>query len=229
MHYYYLAFPFVLATCAFGGVLEQLVEALRPNLHPGLRQVGMLALTLLFFSWYPPVLSQHPVTGQARMTQAPSPFVVTDPAFFRNRKSRSLPPWPEIGEMRAYGEVLARDGYDDVTSNIWCDNLYANYRVRSVHGLGLTDAILGRVEAPEFKRGHKPRLQQLAEQMIVLQGNAGPIRAGDYQRAVADGRAPVWVENNLETISQIERKIFNRHHFFENLRIALSFPQKIQL
>jgi hypothetical protein len=48
-----------------------------------------------------------------------------------------------------------------------------------------------------------------------------------YLEAVRAGRAPDWVEDNLDTISLIERKIYNRHDLLENLRLALAFPPRI--
>ena len=48
-----------------------------------------------------------------------------------------------------------------------------------------------------------------------------------YRRAVEDGSAPRWVEENLASIETIERKIYNRHDFAENLRLALAFPDRI--
>jgi hypothetical protein len=35
------------------------------------------------------------------------------------------------------------------------------------------------------------------------------------------------VVKNLDTIENIERKVYNRHHFIENLRLAFVSPGRI--
>ena len=50
-----------------------------------------------------------------------------------------------------------------------------------------------------------------------------------YRRAVEEGSAAPWMIVNLETIEVIERKIYNRHDFFENLALALRFTPRLAI
>ena len=50
---------------------------------------------------------------------------------------------------------------------------------------------------------------------------------GFLAKYVKEGKAPQWIIDNLETIEIIEQKTFNTHNFFENLRLAFTFPKKI--
>jgi hypothetical protein len=52
---------------------------------------------------------------------------------------------------------------------------------------------------------------------------------GMYRRAVEEGSAAPWMAANLDTIEVIERKIYNRHDFFENLSLALQFPPPLTI
>jgi hypothetical protein len=52
-------------------------------------------------------------------------------------------------------------------------------------------------------------------------------RPGVFAHALSQGSAPPWVEENLESISLIEQKAYNRHNFFENLDLALTPVAKI--
>lgn len=236
MHYYYLAAPLTLMLCAFGGLLEAGVAEIRrsaPSPHIArLASVLMFCLTLLLVSWYPPNLTRHPVTGEARMRKPPSQMVITDPAFWRNRGSwrrEALGGWPTIADMREFAPELRTRGYREWIRSGSCSTMYTRFRKRSVHKYGLTDGILARVDVPESMRGHKPRLQRLADDIVELQRSASAIDRGMYRAAVEEGRAPRWVVDNLELIELIERKVYNRHDLLENLQLALQSSPKIML
>jgi hypothetical protein len=53
-------------------------------------------------------------------------------------------------------------------------------------------------------------------------------RAGAFDAAIADGKAPPWVEANIATIRQIEARAYNSHRFLANLKLALSRVPKIE-
>lgn len=226
MHYYYLAFPLTLALLSFGGVLEVLC-ARAPQVPVA---VLVLACFALAGSRYPSSLSTHPILRKERMATLPSKTVMTDPSFFRHRVA--LPDqWPTRDEMRAFAPRLASEGYPSVSEIAWCNAVYANYDVRSVHAFGLTDAVLARVRAPEIKRGHKPALRPMALDLMAVQlrkGGGAVIGPGVYTDAIKARTAPEWMQRNAEAIRVIERKIFNRHRFMENVRLAFTFPQKIE-
>jgi hypothetical protein len=48
-----------------------------------------------------------------------------------------------------------------------------------------------------------------------------------YRAEVEAGLAPAWIERNLESIETIERKIYNRHDFLENLKLAFTRVPRI--
>jgi len=223
MHYYYLAFPATLAVCACAGLVERALGARRV-----LATVLGIAVLGAVFARYPSSLSRHPITGAERMARLPSLEVMTDPAFFRHQEPIE-DPWPSIAELRAFAPRLAAQGYASWTDGIWCNTLYAHYDVRSVHGFGLTDAFLARVDAPEAKRGHKPALQSLARDLIELQMRAGKVGRGVYTDAIRAGVAPQWLAQNRETVELIERKVFRGGGLGERLRLALRFPPRIRL
>ncbi len=224
MHYYYLAFPFTLAVFATGGIVERLLA----SSPPAVGCVAMLAVLSGSFSAYPPALSKHPVTRSEVMATLPSLEVMTDPSFFRHRPEIE-DPWPSMAELEAHGNRIRREGYGQVTDGFWCNTLYAHIDVRSVHGFGLTDGVLARVDTPEVKRGHKPALAALAVDLINLQLEAGAVGPGVYTDAIGEGRAPAWMVKGRDTIDVVERKMFNDHDPLENLRLAFRFPPKIEL
>ena len=78
-----------------------------------------------------------------------------------------------------------------------------------------------------MKPAHKSALIPLSKDIVRIQERAERIGPGMYRRAVEDGSAPRWIEENLASIETIERKIYNRHDFAENLRLALVFPDRI--
>jgi hypothetical protein len=132
-----------------------------------------------------------------------------------------------IGDLKAAGETIAARGYARILDGTWCRKQYAGYRSRYVHGFGLTDAVLARTRASWLKPGHKTALIPLSRDIVRIQRAAAPIGRGMYRRAVEAGAAPAWVAANLASIEVIERKIYNRHHFAENLRLAFRFPGRI--
>ena len=110
----------------------------------------------------------------------------------------------------------------------WCVTLYERFSVRFVHTLGLTDPILAHTEMPADRPAHKLGLAPLAVDLArITESNDNTPRRGMYRDAVRSGRAPYWIEKNLDSIEIIERKMFNEHHFFENLRLAFTFPDRI--
>ena len=136
----------------------------------------------------------------------------------------------EVEPMEAYRRRARRDvPYPAVFSQSGCVHLYRAWDRYALHTLGLTDAILARTEMPVDRPAHKLGLIPLAHDLeaILRRVRANPSR-GLYRAAVEDGEAPGWIAANLDTIETIERKIYNRHDWGENLRLALTFPGKIR-
>ncbi|MFQ5767079.1 MAG: hypothetical protein ACE5ID_03740 [Acidobacteriota bacterium] len=229
MHYYYLAAPFVLVICSLGGLLEAAADRLPAWNGPVPRFAAMMALFLLLGSFYPENLSRHPITRRERMVEKPSPSVLTDPSYFRHLRAFQEAAWPAIPDLVETGRILRKEGYRQWSGTGRCAYAYRHPAVRCIQRFGLTDGILARVDTPEQKRGHKRGLKQLSRDIIQLQKEAPVIGRGMARRAVMEGTAPDWMEPNLASIEIIEKKMFNRHDFAENLRLVLTFPPKIQL
>jgi hypothetical protein len=157
--------------------------------------------------------------------------VVADSSYHRQHPTLRPASWRgkvRIESMRAFAPHLAAEGYREVITGIWCRTHWARFRDRVVHGFGLTEPILARVRAPELIPGHKPGLIRLAEDLARLR-KAGGVRPGLAREAVANGTAPEWMARNLDTIDILERKMGNRHQWWDNLALALSFPPPIVL
>jgi len=227
VHYWYLAFPFCLAVCSTAGIAEAAFEKLGFARAPGVGAAAMVATALFVFSQVPPQLSAHPFRGGGE--HAPV-HAIDDPLWHRRHPSlrgELLRERVTIDDLKAAGEMIAARGYPRILDGTWCRKQYAGYRSHYVHGFGLTDALLARTRASWQKPGHKTALIPLARDIVQIQEAAAAIGGGMYRRAVETGAAPEWVAANLASIEVIERKIYNRHHFGENLRLAFSFPDRI--
>ena len=211
LHYWYLAFPFTLLVCASAGLVETALarlDARRTLAFP----VAALLVAAFVGVRYPSQLSHHPVWGGEEHEQI---GVIGDASFHRNHPTLRPASWQDrvrIEDMKAFAPTLLERGYDEVVTGTWCRRHWGQYRARVVHGFGLTEPILARVDAPELKPGHKPALRALAEDVAA------------YRRG---GEAPAWFATNRETVEVVERKMHNRHRLGENLALAFAFPPRI--
>jgi hypothetical protein len=229
VHYWYLAFPFSLAVCSTAGIVEEAFAKLGLSKSQVVGWAAMLGLSLLVSRQYPPQLSAHPFRGDAE--HEPVHFI-DDALWHRRHKSlraELLEERVSIGDLKRAGEEISTRGTPGIWQGTWCRRQYASYRLRFVHGFGLTDALLARTEASWMKPAHKSALVPLSKDIVRIQERAERIGPGMYRRAVEKGSAPRWVEENLVSIETIERKIYNRHDFTENLRLALTFPDPIAI
>ena len=110
-----------------------------------------------------------------------------------------------------------------------CIQPYYDMAFPYIHSYGLTDAILARTDAKADWPGHKFALGDRAKDLSVLLEKSARVDAGVYRTAVEAGRAPDWIVDNLESIEVVARKIYNRHHLGENLRLAFTFPERIRV
>ena len=247
-HYRYLAFPFCLAVCASAGLPERALATFAPGFRSaGVTAVG-LVLALVFASFHPRQLSAHPLSGDVQEQRV---GVIRDAQFHRDLKALSFSPWGSGREMeyldrkrsqRLYevngwpppeGRVWLREAYarhradapltrPSVTGfDSWCVRIWQLFSLRVIHGDGLTDPILARTRATPWRPGHFKDTEFLAAHLASIQTKYGWGR-GIYRRAVEDGVAHPWIARNLESIEQIERKIYNRHDLIENLVLALT-------
>ena len=231
-HYRYLAFPFCLMTCAFGGIFEHALKEWSPirNKHFPLA-LGVL-LALFIASLYPPQLESHPYFygGKHKIVNK-----IEDASLCRvNQKQKTpvLPPWGvgAIIEQRHFYQQFREQNplreYQDVTYTGACVIAYRDFYKRVIQSYGLTEAILARTVMRSDRPAHKHGLVPLAKQLAALQKSFGnKPYIGMYRKAVERGTAPPWIAKNLKDIEIIEQKIYNDHNFWNNLKLAFSFPK----
>jgi len=71
-------------------------------------------------------------------------------------------------------------------------------------------------------------LKPPAEDLADFQRRYGE-KPGALEHAIADGIVPEWMLRNQKALKILEKKIHNRHHFIENLRLALTRVPEIEL
>ena len=220
VHYWYLSFAFPLFVCAFAGIPELSLARFGVRSRPVLQAGAMVGVALLVFAAHPRQLSSHPFFDSPKVRV---PDGINDPHWHRRLQLWESSGDVTIAALRAFAPQLAEDGYDGVLVGGWCQDNWEFFRLRVVHSFGLTEAVLARIDALEYRGGHK-QLEQLAHEIAALQegGARGP---GMYRAALEAGRAPSWVRPNLDALEVIERKVYNRHAFAENLALALAFPR----
>jgi hypothetical protein len=187
------------------------------------------AAAAIFAALYPPQLSAHPIGRDVGHFPV---ALVNDAEYHRSLPGLSPGAWT----FDRLGEGLApelertpgawRTGYASFDSSLWCYEHYWQAHHGITHGAGLTDAFLARTTARSGRPAHKPKLAGRAAEISRLRERFGA-SAGMFRRAIAAGEAPRWASRNLESLEVIERKIYNRHDFAENLRLALTPVPKI--
>jgi hypothetical protein len=176
----------------------------------------MIGLSAFVATCHSTVLSEHPF--RALKQQVEPGALIEDPVHHRIRPESWS--YVSIEAQREFAPRLATAGYDSVRADGFCSIIYRQFQIRSIHRYGLTDAFLARTIAPERRKGHKPTLRPLARDLQKLQSDAPSIGPEMFHDAVAEGRAPAWIAQNLDSIDVIARKVYNRHRFFENLALA---------
>ncbi len=182
---------------------------------------------------HPPQLDRHPFS---RLEANKLVQKINDASLHRRNTGLTPDPFSSGAEMEqreAYTHFLSKKPtrpYASVVNGWWCAELYRQFDTRVVHGYGLTDALLARVNVPADRPGHKDALTILSRDLVRVVGRAGERAGADmYRHAVAEGIAAPWIVANLDTIELIARKVYNRHDFAENLRLAFSFPDRLDL
>lgn len=229
MHYYYLWTAVPLAVFAFSGTVSWSLARLGWRRRPLVEAAAILAFLAFGFSSYHRTLARHPL---GIYQYEPLEGKITDPMHFRAIRMLEPSEWgPKVTPetLAAIRPVLHQDGYRETSRKGWCQQLYLDMDVRSVHRYGLTDAFLARADVPERRKGHKPLLRVMAKDIVDMQKDAKAIDRGMFREAVERGTAPEWVVNNLDAIEIIEKKVYNRHDFAENLRLAFTFPGHLEV
>jgi len=232
IHFRYLAFPYVLWVCAASGLAENGLMA-KPVARARVAWIAPAVLAAWTLLLYPPQLDRHPFSRREANRLVNK---INDASL--HRRNAGLTPEPfswgsEMEQRESYSRFL--DGkparpYSNVTNGWWCADLYRQFDTRVVHGYGLTDAVLARVNVPANRPGHKDRLTVLSKDLVRIEGRAGEQVGVDmFQHAVAAGIAAPWIVANLDTIERISRKTYNRHDVAENFGLAFSFPGRIDV
>jgi hypothetical protein len=228
-HFRYLAFPFCLAVAACAGLVEHAWIRKLPNIDRRWASALGLAVALWSFAHYPRQVARHPAFFVAN-NRHQQVDLINDAFGHRRLRALTSEAWSQRASpdaMRAYREAHSPFVYQGVEVEGWCADGYATFHKRVVHAGGLTDAILARTDVPAQRAAHKAGLKPLAVDIARVLRGARTLEPGMYRRRVEQGRAPEWIRNNLETIEVIERKIYNRHRLWENLRLSLTFPDRI--
>jgi len=248
-HYRYLAFPFCLAVCAFSGLMEHACNTFCADRYRRLMPLAGVVLALLVLSFLPRQLQgRHPLLFEEEYANKNG---IGDASFHRQRGDLHYFSWGKKVNSKTFREhkntqslfakriaenpelfkaALANPKLREsrILCQGWCVKSYVSFDKRIISVFGLTDAILARTEMNSARPAHKYGLFTLAEDIRSILISSEKIGRGMYRKAVEEGRAPEWIENNLESIEIIERKIYNTHDFSENLKLALAFPSKIK-
>ncbi len=226
-HFRYLAFPFVLSVCASAGLVERFLPGVL-----GKKWIPVaigVPLLIVFFWAYPPQLDRHPVTHRENERMVNN---IRDASHHRHDERRQHRRWHAEANIELMNEFRREQEpefhYLGVTNRIRCLVAYRQFRYRVINVFGLTDPFLARTDAQADWAAHKWALLPMARDLRRIYRQADPIGRGMFRRAARRPKAPQWVKQNLDTLGVIERKVFNRHNLLENLKLAFTFPGKIE-
>jgi len=239
-HFRYLAFPFCLAACAFAGLTETLYRTVSKGKFRIILPLAGLIFSALIFHCHPPQIERVPV----KLILHGKPFFIglkkvavdhrivnkiTDAEYHRENIAVERMESKNRERLETYKKLKQKFRYEDTISKSWCAAIYNHHMNRRVINFyGLTDGILARASVPVEKTAHKTALIPMAADLLSIHRQSDRIGRGMYRKAVDEKTAPRWVKENLDPIEVMERKIYNRHRFFENLRLAFTFPGKIR-
>jgi hypothetical protein len=224
LYYRYLAFPFCLALCASGGVLEAVLATLRQARWRTLTATTLSgAIAGFFFAGYPDQHLSHPLSLKTKTRHVHS---ISD-AMWHRRHSNLKPSARRAREDAKLRRKYARAPeharvHSFVLLHPWCRRAWWSFDRYVVHTFGLTDAFLARLPAPWGRPGHK-QMRKEAQQLAALRAKDGIRRErGSVARWIQMEKTPRWIRKNRAQLEVIERKIYNRHDFRENLTLAFT-------
>ena len=228
-HFRYLAFPFILAVLATGGLAERVCPAAALP-----RALLVAACALAALGNYPRQLQQHPLFLRRGFSHTAF-LLISDASFHRMHKTGVTPAlWGYDGALsfqaarqRHAREAAAGGKQTPVIALGWCQTAYLHPAAAYIQVWGLTEAFLARTAMPADRPAHKFGLLPLAKALVPIRAKYG-FGPGAFDQAVAEDPAtPAWVARNIGTLRQIGQKVYNRHLFCENLRLALRPVPKI--
>lgn len=221
-HFRFLAFPFCLVVISTGGLLER-IFAPKEQVNKYLYGIAF-TLAVAVFLCYPRQLLNHPVLKSQDLEHRQF-MKITESAVFRMNKmlpslfssGREVEHEAEKREWALRKKSIPQS--EVVTLNI-CFDAYEKYDTFVISSFGLTDPFLARTKMPSIRPAHKYGLFELAEDLVMVRKKFG-FRQGAFRQAIAADEAPPWIEKNLQTLEAIERKAYNTHNFWKNLRLAI--------
>jgi hypothetical protein len=227
-HFRYLAFPFCLCVFACSGLTEMLLYPLAQR-HTRMIRGAVLFVGLLFFSNYPRQLQQHPIFRSHAGYACNNFLRISDSASHRFDGSRVTPDITSIAPQDlSYAAAAMRFNTErwHLFHYYWCQHAFLDARSLVIHSLGLTEPFLARMVMPANSPGHRWGLDEPAKELVALRSGYF-FRKGAFADALKDDAAPDWVKNNIAILKNIENKVYNRHDFFENVRLAFTSTGKI--
>jgi hypothetical protein len=224
-HFRYLAFPYTLIVISTAGLAEKfLLPLLKEYKHATL-------LFFLVFSFsvsmnYPRQLTQHPVFRESFDFQHHQFLLINDSSVHRFFYS---PDWNEFGEWLSYESAVERykNAQSSIQATSLCEDSYRDPGASIVQSLGLTEPFLARTVMVSNRPAHKWGLKDLAADIVTIRETYG-FGPGVFDKAIIEGTANPWIIRNIDSIRLIEKKVYNPHHFFENLKLIFTRIDKIQ-
>jgi hypothetical protein len=157
---------------------------------------------------------------------------IHDAQLHRDRILPRFPDWSEQVTPDVLRQFLASERFTKrwpVVPNELCVENYLDFDKRIVHTYGLTDAILARADVPAWRPGHKDDLIWMGNWIAELKRSGKSHGPHPLTKAAESAQAPQWVRDNVRAIKLVENKIYNRHDFRENLRLALRLPIRLAI
>ena len=226
LYFRFLAFPVVLALCSLHGVGERSLDRVAlPRRELSYPLLGALAAMLLLLG-YPSQLREHPLTARAVHGETMRKVDgISDASWHRYhpelRMSSARAEQDE--QLRERYQAHSDEGKTRFVAEGLCVRAYLAFDENIVHSWGLTEPILARSNVQEDRPGHRYGLLPLARDLQRARQRAGgPGEPGMLRRASERGFAAPWIEKNLAAIERIEHKMYNQHHLWENLSLALT-------
>jgi len=254
-HFRYLAFPFILVVLATGGIAEKFaLHFTKCKERLLVLFVGIFGIAV--FSNFPRQLQLHPLFRTRYYTHTEF-LRINDASYHRFHKAQITPSWrsgchflsyaeskkryaaeftsKSITDFSPLGEVLMKTSPPGekayaglpLIADLWCQNAYLHAALPVIQNLGLTEPFLARIQMRSNRPAHKFGLIPFAEDILHIRSEYGFVR-GAFDMAISeDTSTPAWIVKNIETIRKIERKVYNEHNFFENIKLAFLPTGKI--
>ncbi|MDT8300329.1 MAG: hypothetical protein RQ760_02525 [Sedimentisphaerales bacterium] len=254
-HFRYLAFPFILVVLATGGIAEKFaLHFTKCKERLLVLLVGIFGIAV--FSNFPRQLQLHPLFRTQYYTHTEF-LRINDASYHRFHKAQITPSWrsgchflsyaeskkryaveftsKSITDFSPLGEVLMKTSSAGekayaglpLIADLWCQNAYLHAALPVIQNLGLTEPFLARIQMRSNRPAHKFGLIPFAEDILHIRSEYGFVR-GAFDVAISeDTKTPVWIVKNIDTIRKIERKVYNEHNFFENIKLAFLPIEKI--